>query len=121
MNSKLKAVTEILKKYDQEHLLAFYDELDDEKKEFLLDQILGIDFEQLNSLYKNSFLDTPVNKEAISPLPHIDKLKLTKEQKEHFKQIGRNAIENGELAVITLSGGQRNKTSATPVLKELLN
>ena len=40
-NQYLKA-KEILKKYNQEHLLAFYDKLTQEKKEKLINQILNI-------------------------------------------------------------------------------
>ena len=49
-NQYLKA-KEILKKYNQEHLLAFYDKLTQEKKEKLINQILNINFEQINKLY----------------------------------------------------------------------
>ena len=51
MNEKLKKAQELVKKYNQEHLLKFYDEMSDEKKEALLDQILSIDFDLMNQLY----------------------------------------------------------------------
>ena len=35
---------EVLKKYGQEHVLAYYDELNDEEKQSLLSQIEEIDF-----------------------------------------------------------------------------
>ena len=104
MNPKLRLAKQILAKHNQEHLLSFYDEIDDEQKEILLNQILSINFEQINSLYKNSFIDAEVCKETISPLPHIDKSKLTPEEKSYFKQIGAEAIRKGEFAVVTLSG-----------------
>ncbi|MCL2383471.1 MAG: hypothetical protein FWC79_04910 [Oscillospiraceae bacterium] len=110
MNSKLCSVKEILSKYDQEHLLSFYDELSDEQKEILLDQILTIDFEQIALLYKNSFTDTEVCMETLAPLQHIDKSKLKPNEEEHFKALGAEAIRNAEFAVVTLSGGERYKT-----------
>ena len=54
MENKLKLAKDILKKYNQEHLLYFYDELTQDEKEKLLNQILTIDFEKILTLYKNS-------------------------------------------------------------------
>ena len=51
MNNKLKKVKEILSIYNQEHLLQFYNDIDDFHKELLLEQILRIDFEQILNLY----------------------------------------------------------------------
>ena len=48
---------EKLKKYNQEHLLMFYDELDDSQKQKLLNQILSIDFNEILTLYKNSYIE----------------------------------------------------------------
>ena len=45
MNEKYEKAKELVKKYHQEHLLKFYDDLDDEKKKELLDQILTINFD----------------------------------------------------------------------------
>ena len=44
---------EILKKYNQEHLLYFYDELSEEEKNKLINQILTIDFDKILNIYKN--------------------------------------------------------------------
>lgn len=44
MEDKLEIAKEILKKYNQEHLLHFYDELSKDEKNRLLDQILTINF-----------------------------------------------------------------------------
>ena len=47
MEENLLKVKEILKKYNQEHLLEFYNELNNEEKETLVNQILTIDFDQI--------------------------------------------------------------------------
>ena len=44
MVNKIQKVNDILEKYNQKHLIQFYDELDDMQKENLLNQILSIDF-----------------------------------------------------------------------------
>mgnify|MGYP003549615924 FL=1 len=50
MDNKLTKAKEILHHYNQEHLLYFYDELSEEQKELLLNQILGIDFNKILTL-----------------------------------------------------------------------
>ena len=47
----------ILKKYSQEHLLCLYDELNEEEKSKLIEQILNINFEEILNLYNNSMKD----------------------------------------------------------------
>ena len=52
MEEKYEAAQEKLKKYGQEHLLKGYEKLTQDKKDKLLDQILTIDFSQIEGLYK---------------------------------------------------------------------
>ena len=54
MVDKLHSAVQILNKHGQEHLLSFYEELEDAEKEHLLDQILSIDFNMINNLLKFS-------------------------------------------------------------------
>ena len=44
MKRNLQVAKEILKKYNQEHLLCFYDELNEEQKECLINQICSKDY-----------------------------------------------------------------------------
>ena len=44
MENKLKLAKDILKKYNQEHLLNGYEKLDEKKQKQLLEQIMNIDF-----------------------------------------------------------------------------
>jgi len=106
-NQRYNQCKNILEKYNQEHLLEFYDLLDDSKKEMLLNQILNIDFEQISNLYKNSYIEEE-KKDVITPLPYFDRTKLSEEDISYYQQIGLNSIKNNEFAVITLAGGQRN-------------
>lgn len=106
-NQKYNQCKNILEKYNQEHLLEFYDLLDDDKKGMLLNQILNIDFEQISNLYKKSYIEEEKN-DVITPLPYFDKTKLSNEDIAYYQQIGLNSIKNNEFAVITLAGGQRN-------------
>ena len=46
MNDEFLKAKRILEKYNQEHILNFYDKLSEEKQNKLINQILNIDFEQ---------------------------------------------------------------------------
>ena len=73
MEDKYNLAKEILIKYNQEHLLMFYDELDDSQKEKLLKQILSIDFDEILGLYKNSYIDDDLTDIKISPIDYTVK------------------------------------------------
>lgn len=106
MEDKLKKAKEILRKYNQEHLLHFYDELSEEKRNLLINQILTIDFEQILNIYKNSFNSNYDPKVKISPIPHLEKNKLSSNEIAYYSKIGEAIIKNNEFAVITMAGGQ---------------
>ena len=105
MEKDFHLATEILKRFNQEHLLSFYDELEDGQKDMLLQQILNINFNEITTLYKNSYVENNNSTDVITPLPHINKSNLAEDEISYYEQIGINAIKNGELAVVTLSGG----------------
>ena len=50
MDNTLEEAKVILKKYNQEHLLNGYENLDEKKQKQLLNQIMNIDFELIKSL-----------------------------------------------------------------------
>ena len=77
MENKLKIAKNILKKYNQEHLLYFYDELSQEQKNHLLNQILNINFEKILTIYNNSLNFHYDPNVKISPISHIEKNKLS--------------------------------------------
>lgn len=106
MDDKLKKAKEILKKYNQEHLLYFYDELSEEEKNILINQILNINFEKIINLYVNSKINEDISEVKISPLSHLEKDKLTEKESNYYIQIGEAIIRNNQVAVVTMAGGQ---------------
>ena len=99
---------EILKKYDQEHVLKYMDMMDEEQKANCIKQIESIDFEQLKNLYA---LSKKSNEEIVESLiiEHMDftdKYRLSKEEYNEIKVLGEEVIRNGKYAVITTAGGQ---------------
>lgn len=108
MKDKYLMVVEKLKKYGQSHLLKYYDRLSVEEKENLLQNIINTDFEQIQNLY-NSIKDNNKNKEdKIEAIEYINKEKLSLEEERYYVEIGEKIIKNGEYAVVTMAGGQRN-------------
>ena len=103
---KYEKVKEILKKNNQEQLLVCYDKLDDQGKEKLLDQILNVDFDLINKLFENTKKPVDVGEDKIEPIEYVDKSKLSKEEYKKLKQIGKDVIKEGKLAVLTMAGGQ---------------
>lgn len=91
-----------LEKYGQEHLLKFYDELEEFEKKNLLEQIEKIDFDYMNSLYANKDAFEIEDKE-ISNIEATDKERINKEK---YNEIGSKLIEDGKLAVCSMAGGQ---------------
>lgn len=110
MSEKLEITKQILKKYHQEHLLNFYEELSKEEQELLLNQLLEIDFKTMQELYEGTKKSMTVSNDKIEPIEYIDKEKLSKEEKEKYEKIGAKIISNGQYAVAMMAGGQRNKT-----------
>lgn len=93
-------VKEKLKKYNQEHLLKYYDELSDEKKEMLLAQIEATDFDVLSQI-KNK---DNIKRGVISPIKsmELDEINLHIEQ---YRRSGIDSIRRGEVAAVLLAGG----------------
>ena len=112
--SNIDKVRQILAKYNQEHILTFYNELTEKQKENLQNQILSINFDLLDKLYKNA--EEKNEEQIIEPINRIAKDSLTKEEKEHFEKIGENMIRAGKIAVCQMAGGQRYK-AWTPCTK----
>lgn len=106
MNNNLEKAKEILKKYNQEHLLCLYKDLPEDKQNILIEQILKIDFKQILSLYDNSMKKNNVIDEYVSPLTHFEKDKFTKDEIDYYTKIGEIEIKNNHFAVITMAGGQ---------------
>lgn len=106
MEEKYLAAQEKLKKYNQEQLLNNYDNLDSNKKSKLLDQILTIDFSQINSLCEIAKTQVDFSKDIIEPINYIDKEKLSEEELNKYNEIGKKAIKEGKYAVVTMAGGQ---------------
>ena len=103
---KVQDTIDLLKVYNQDHIIKLLEKVDGEKKQALIEQISSIDFHQLKELYDNTKKEIEIKENKIEPLPYLDKEKLSEEQKEEFQRLGEEVIEKGEYAVVTMAGGQ---------------
>ena len=93
---------ELLEKNNQSHLLEYFDELNDDQKEHLLEQISEIDFD-LIKLIENA--DTPDERGVITPLDAEVSIKEIEENADKFRAKGTEAIKEGKVAALLLAGG----------------
>lgn len=103
---KLQDAIDILKEYNQEHIISLLKKLNEKQQNELIKQINSIDFHQITELYNNTKKEIEFKESKIEPLAYLDKAKLTSEQKNNFDNIGEKSVRNGEYAVVTMAGGQ---------------
>ncbi len=100
---------EIVKKYNQEHLLKYIDLIPtDEGKKDLISDIEKIDFERLKQLYSLSNQNFKNTMKAVM-LEHIrvfDRDRFSDEENKEILKIGEDIIANNQYAVVTMAGGQ---------------
>lgn len=89
-----------LEKWNQIHILKYYEELSPSQKEELLAQIAGTDF----SVLKESLEHSEIQKGVITPLEamQIDEIET---HKEEFYSTGLEALKEGKIGAVLLAGG----------------
>lgn len=90
---------EKLKQFGQEHILMYYDRLDEEEKKSLLTQIELTDF----SVIKEAHAEKGEGGK-ISPLASLE-LREIQKNKDRFYEKGLKALKEGKVAAVLLAGG----------------
>lgn len=109
MNIRLyNEALEKAKSYGQEHLLKYVGELSCEEADKLLDQIVNIDFELSQKLFKMA-KEEGESKSAqlnVTPLPCREIASMSQDERERLESIGKNAISENKVCAVTVAGGQ---------------
>ena len=111
IQQKYESVLSLLKKHNQQHLLAFWNELKDKSRKNLLDQIKQLEFDQIEENI-NRYIKNPVSSglpKDISAAPAYPAVPRTAEQKEKYekaKKLGVELISGGKVAAFVVAGGQ---------------
>lgn len=106
---KVQAVMDVLKTYNQDHVIKLLESLDNQKKQELIDQINKIDFQQIMELYDNTKREIEFKEKKIEAIDYADKEKLGSAEKAEWDTLGENIVKNGEYAVVTMAGGQGSR------------
>ncbi len=103
--NKMDRAREILKKYNQTHIKNLNEEL--------VEQILKIDFEQLQELYAEANSSEPIENDIknIEPVKAINPDKISKEELENYIKMGEDKVREGRYAVAIMAGGQGTRLS----------
>ena len=77
MEKNIEELEAKLKRYNQQHLIDYYNKLEEgEIKDKFLKQLQTIDFEMVDNLYRNIKKDFKDEKDKIEPIEYWDKERL---------------------------------------------
>lgn len=106
-----------LNEYNQEHLLSFWEELTDEDRNQLENDINELDFKEITAYFKRAMefcqgmLDDkvqPIDKKKIASVKTS-----TKEELKMYEKHGLEEIAEGRVAVLLMAGGQGTRLGVT--------
>lgn len=94
------------KKYNQDHVFTWWDQLSDAQRTELLEQTQSIDLEQLRHLFtqREATLSIP----AFSRIAPIPVIRLGTDETE-ARVMGEEALRRGEVAALVVAGGQGSR------------
>jgi len=113
MTSAIESLLELVKPFNQEHLLHHWDSLDENEQAILASEIQQTDFEEITGYFKK--VKSTMKEEAqeidhaMNPVPKDLKGSFadsTPEQLENYKTDGLEAISKGHVACLLMAGGQ---------------
>lgn len=107
-------IEEILEKYNQKQMLAMYNSLEGSQKEEFASQIKRINFDEMNSLFARAATKEDKTYTEILPIDNVCvKEEISKSVTAKWESIGREKIEKGQFAVVTMAGGQGTRLGHT--------
>ena len=106
MESNIEEIERKIRRYHQEHLLDYYNNLPEGnlKNEFWK-QLENINFELIDNLYRKTTLENKSKDYEIEPIEYWDKERLGGKY-DFYEEIGKEAIQANKLAAVTMAGGQ---------------
>ncbi|HLP43243.1 MAG TPA: UDPGP type 1 family protein, partial [Fibrobacteria bacterium] len=116
--SKLEKARELAARYGQEHLLRFHEELSSTEQDALVDQVLAVDYQAVESLYRDLVADrdaaagrdaAAMDKEPEKPVEPLkarawDDFPIS--ERAAMANQGMRALREGKVAAFLVAGGQ---------------
>lgn len=95
-----------LGRHGQEHVLSWWNHLSDPQRQELLDQLIGLDLEQLQHLHsrREETYQLPAH-DRIAPIPVLP----ARAHEAEARRLGEEALGKGEVAVLLVAGGQGSR------------
>ena len=108
------SLLQILKPYNQEHLVKFWDELNESRRNKLAEQIKNINFDEIDRLTKKYVLEVPALKipDDLSPPDYFSLKPNDLEQKKYYRKAvykGLALLKQSKIAAFTVAGGQGSR------------
>ena len=96
-----------LEKYNQAHLLKYYDELTEDAQKNLLDSIARLDLALLNQLYDDLVVNKTLEiKGTLADVEAKSLFAMDPTAKQRYWDLGMEALSQGKVAALLLAGGQ---------------
>jgi UDP-N-acetylglucosamine/UDP-N-acetylgalactosamine diphosphorylase len=108
---KFEKIKKLLKKHNQNHLLAFWEDLNASQRRNLLVQIEQLDFSKIDDWVAN-YIEKPTSSAIpanFAPACAYNLNPITPEQKRKYAQageLGKELISTGKVAALVVAGGQ---------------
>lgn len=106
MEEQIEEAIKKLKEFNQEQILELLELLNKDERKIISKQILELDFDKINSLYKELKNKEKINSDNTEAITAVNKDKLETSELEKYNELGKNIICNNQYAVVTMSGGQ---------------
>lgn len=111
--SDFNSVIALLKKYDQEHIVKFWDKLDEKQKQALLQDINEVNIPEVVEMFKKTIEIKSINQQKLddrmNPIPaelYGAVNRCSEELLMKYEQIGLEQISQGSVGVLLMAGGQ---------------
>ncbi len=104
INMIKQSILDNIQKYHQEHLLQYYDELDDNSKADYEKQLEELDFSYID-IYNRRNHDNESQECVYEPLQAM-KIDEIEKRKDEFKRAGIEALKQKKVGAVLLAGGQ---------------
>ncbi len=110
LQAKYQELYSRAEKFGQQHIFRFWDELNEQQKANLLEQVSKLNFEKLNELVEKCVLNHQPFKlpDNIEPADFFPAEPKNKQQEEEYKQAwetGEQALKRGKVCAFTVAGG----------------
>jgi len=107
------SVIALLKKYDQEHIIKYWDKLDEKQRKLLLQDIYEVNIPEVIGMFKKTVENMSVDQQKLDdrmkPIPAELYGAVSRSSNEllmKYEQIGLEQISQGKVGVLLMAGGQ---------------